>query len=165
MPPRRRPTLTAQPPVPLVPIQPAPKTYHLCVQYNQGIDRLTDLPMERPRNLTVPTYITGNVTVRLCSLYVHSILPAEDYVLHLVWGSNIRVLDLVTGSPKNELAIVTADSGADPDFLDKTTWPAVHRSIPSGPTTLDLEWYAWLTNEPLDVTAPWHVVLEVQMLD
>lgn len=174
MPPRRRilnPALAAAPaPAPSggrVSIQPNLRVYHLCVQYNMGLDITTNVAQPRPTGLTVPPSIfEGNVSVRLCSLYMHSIAATEDMVLHLDWGTNTKVIDLVTGSPSTELAVITADSAADPSgFVNHTTWPAVHRLIPSGPTTLTLEWYAWLTNEPLTTTPPWHIVLEVQCLD
>ncbi len=173
MPPRRRllnPALAAQPPAApsggRVSIQPNLKVYHLCIQYNMGLDPITNVAQPRPTALTVPPSIMeGNVFVRLASLYMHSITPAEDLVLHLNWGTNTKVLDLVTGSPSTELAIITADSGSESGFVNHTVWPAVHRHIPQGPTQLELEWYAWLTNEPLTTTPPWHVVLEVQCLD
>lgn len=175
MPPRRRlvnPALSAAPSAPpttgssTVSIQPNLKIYHLCVQYNMGLDPLTNVPQPRPSMMTVPpAIIQGNVFVRLASLYMHSITAAQDLVLHLNWGTCTKVLDLVTGSPSTELAVVTADSGAGAGFVNHTTWPAVHRYIPSGPTQLTLEWYNWLTNELLADTPPWHVVLEVQCMD
>jgi hypothetical protein len=106
-----------------------PRAHHLVIEYN-STDPLAYNPSHR-----VPVSVSGNVTVRLVSFYG---TPGQTLAVHLQWGSNTHTMSLKSGSPSNFLALICPNA-AGLSTVDHG--PAVHRYVPSGPTTLGLQFF------------------------
>jgi hypothetical protein len=110
-------------------IKPPARVHHLVVSYE------ADDPDAYNPEHTVTLTITGQVNVRMVAFYGK---PGQNLAVYLVWGSNTRTINLKSGSPTNLLALISPDAAGNSSLA---LGPSVHRTIPSGPTTLTLQFY------------------------
>lgn len=119
------PAVVAAPSITVKPV----RTHHVVVEYLS-----TNEDAYEPDH-TIGLAISGQVNVRLVSFFG---TPGQLLAVHLTWGTNTRTISADGGSPSSLLALIAPDAAGNSTV---SLGPAVHRTIPSGPTTMSLKFY------------------------